>query len=183
MLLSNLELLNLISNNLTFLPIIKSKSVELFINCSLNSLKFPKMKDQENVEMDELNEFKQVHVDLYHTSPLDIDNWRLTIDTNADTHCRIGQRINKWLHFEKVVNLFNKKKLILVIINTLLCYYQYNNILTVYGVTYTHTLSLSSFSTHCIQYWLFERWIECVKWIAFNTMWFEIEQIELREER
>jgi hypothetical protein len=76
MLLSDLEVLDLNSNNLTVLPIIKIKSFGTFIGYSHNPLKFPKMNEEEeaeNIGLEELNEFNQIHVDLYHTAPTDID--------------------------------------------------------------------------------------------------------------
>jgi hypothetical protein len=66
--LSHLKKLGLILNELTVLPIITTESIQMFIDYSCNPLKFPKA-DEEDIE---LEEFKQVHVDLYHTPQIDI---------------------------------------------------------------------------------------------------------------
>jgi hypothetical protein len=69
MLLSNLETLDVRFNKLTVLPIITTESIRMFIYYLNNPLKFPKVSEEESIE---LKEFKQVHVDLYHTPDIDM---------------------------------------------------------------------------------------------------------------
>jgi hypothetical protein len=66
--LSNLKILDVSSNKLTVLPIITIGSLPMIIHYSNNRLKFPKVSEEENIE---LEEFKQVYVDLYHIPYID----------------------------------------------------------------------------------------------------------------
>jgi hypothetical protein len=65
---------------LTVLPIITIEWLPMIIDYSNNPLKFPKVNEEENIE---LGEFKQVHVDLYHTPDIDIDYWMTQTHTNT----------------------------------------------------------------------------------------------------